>query len=159
MSAESVNVTLSSIEVRVKSSDEKIIVSSPRVQIVTAGRIGPSGPVGPKGDAGSPGIEVPFSFGDATPLGLAIAPAGKIIECVTIYLNVAFDGENPTLQIGDAEQLDALMSTAEVNPTEAATYQTTPGFAYEDDTEILLSIDPGLGASQGSGLVVIEMQQ
>jgi hypothetical protein len=159
MPVESVYVKLEPVEVTVRSTGEKVVVPSRRVRIVTVGKVGPSGPAGEQGDAGSPAIEIPFSFGDATPLVLATVSAGKIVERVTVYLYIAFDGVGPSLRIGDTEQLDRIMTTTEVNPAEVAVYQVSPGFAYDADTEILLSIDAGLGPSQGSGLVVIEIQQ
>ena len=158
MPVESIKVTQKKIEVTVKSTGQKITVASPKVQIVTAGKIGPSGPVGPQGAAGTPRIEVPFSFGDATPLVLFTAIAGKLIERITVFVELAFDGEVPSLTIGDEDSPTLLMNTSENDPTEEAAYQVTPNFFYESDTQVLLFISPGLGASQGSGLIVAEMQ-
>lgn len=158
MPVESVKVTQQKIEVTVKSTGQRITVASPKVQIVTAGKVGPSGPVGPQGAAGTPRIEVFFSFGDATPLVLFTAIAGKLIERITMFVESAFDGESPMLTIGDADNPTLLMDSSENDPTEEAAYQVTPNFFYESNTQVLLFINPGLGASQGSGLVVIETQ-
>lgn len=46
MSTESVKVTLRPIEVTVKSSGQRVTVSASRVQIATAGKVGPPGPSG-----------------------------------------------------------------------------------------------------------------
>lgn len=43
---ESVKVTLNPIEVAIKSSGEKVVVSAAKVQVVTAGKVGPPGPAG-----------------------------------------------------------------------------------------------------------------
>lgn len=51
MSAELVKVILSPIDVAIRSSGEKVAVSSSCVQIVTAGKVGPSGPAGASADA------------------------------------------------------------------------------------------------------------
>lgn len=158
MSAESVKVTLKALEVRVKSSGKKIVVSSPQVRLVTAGKVGPSGPQGIPGPAGTPRVELPFSFGDATPAELFMAVAGKLIERITIFIETAFDGESPSLTIGDEDNPALLMESFENDPKEEAAYQVTPNLYYETDKQVLLFISPGLGASQGSGLVVVEMQ-
>jgi hypothetical protein len=156
--AESVKVTLKPTTVTVKSTGQKIVVSSPKVQIVTVGKIGPSGPQGIQGSAGTPRVEIPFSFGDATPLVLFTAIAGKLIQRITVFIETTLDGESPTLTIGDEDNPTLLMDSSENNPSEEAAYQVTPNLFYELDTQVLLFISPGLGASQGSGLVVVEMQ-
>lgn len=46
MPVDSVKVTQKKIEVTVKSTGQKLVVSSPQVQIVTAGKVGPPGPPG-----------------------------------------------------------------------------------------------------------------
>lgn len=125
---------------------------------VIAGKQGLAGPTGEQGAAGTPRIEVPFSFGDATPTDLFVALAGKLIQRVTIFIEVGFDGDDPSLTIGDEDDWAILMASSENNPSEEAAYQVTPNLVYETDTQMFLYISPGLGASQGSGLVVIEMQ-
>jgi hypothetical protein len=50
MPVEAINITQNSVEVRVNSTGEKFIVSSPKVQIVTAGKVGPPGPPGTNAD-------------------------------------------------------------------------------------------------------------
>jgi len=146
------------MHVTVKSTGQRIAVTSSQVKIITVGKIGPSGPAGPQGAAGTPRIEVPFSFGDATPLVLLTVSAGKLIERVTVFIETAFDGLNPLLTIGDADDPAVLMTAVENDPAEEAAYQTTPNLSYQTNTQILLFITPGLGASEGSGLVVIETQ-
>lgn len=128
------------------------------VTVIDGALQGQRGPQGGQGPAGTPRIEVPFSFGDATPLVLFTAIAGKLIERITMFVETAFDGESPTLTIGDADNPMLLMDSSENDPTEEAAYQVTPNFFYESNTQVLLFISPGLGASQGSGLVVIETQ-
>ena len=51
MPVESVKVTQKKIEVTVKSTGQRLVVSSPRVQVVAAGKVGPSGPAGANADA------------------------------------------------------------------------------------------------------------
>ena len=128
------------------------------VEIVEVSEPGPAGAVGPQGPSGSPRLEIPFSFGDATPAELFIATAGKLIQRITIFIETAFDGTGPALTVGDADESERLMAAFENEPREEAAYQVTPNHTYETDTQVLLFITPGLGASQGTGLVVVEMQ-
>lgn len=51
MPVESVKVTQNKIEVAVRSTGQKLVVSSPKVQIATVGKVGPSGPAGTDADA------------------------------------------------------------------------------------------------------------
>jgi len=142
-------------------SGQRITIEKQDVQVVVRGIQGPSGPQGLQGipgSAGTPRIEIPFSFGDATPANLFSAVAGKLIERITLYIETTFDGESPSLTIGDESDPALLMSTLENNPLEEAAYQVTPNLSYETDTQVLLFISPGVGVSQGSGLVVVEMQ-
>ena len=128
------------------------------IEIIEIGEPGQSGPTGPQGPAGTPRVEIPFSFGDATPAELFVATAGKLIERITVFIETAFDGISPSLTIGDEDDPDLLMASFENDPTEEAAYQVTPNFSYDTDTQVLLFINPGSGPSQGSGLVVVEMQ-
>lgn len=142
-------------------SGQQITIEKKDVQVVVRGVQGPSGPQGLQGtpgSAGTPRIEVFFSFGDATPANLFIAAAGKLIERITVFIETVFDGSSPFLTIGDEDNSAMLMDSSENNPSEEAAYQVTPNLYYETDMQVLLFISPGLGASQGSGLVVIEMQ-
>ena len=51
MAEPTVKVSQKSITVAVKSTGQKITVSSPKVKLVTVGKIGPSGPAGENADA------------------------------------------------------------------------------------------------------------
>ena len=128
------------------------------VEILEVSEPGPAGAVGPQGPGGSPRIEIAFSFGDATPAVLFLAEANKLIQRVTIFIETAFDGTGPVLTIVDEDESERLMAAFENEPREAAAYQVTPNLTYDTDTQVLLFITPGLGASQGAGLVVVEMQ-
>ena len=121
-----------------------------------------SGLKGEQGDPGPPGtsggIEFPFSWGDASPETITTIPSGKLIYEVQVHIQTAFDGASPQLQIGDAGQADRLMQAGQLDPTQEGSYSVSPAKVYGSDTDILLTIDPGGGATAGSGLVVIFVQ-
>jgi hypothetical protein len=99
-----------------------------------------------------------FAFGDASPAVLNVATAGKQIFDVEVNLTQPFDGVGASLTIGDAAILDRLMSESQNDPATAGRYQTAPEFVYGGDTQLLLSIIPGEGATTGAGVVAIRVQ-
>lgn len=113
------------------------------------------GPPGPPGANGSGGIEFPFAWGDASPRQIVIAVAGKLIYGVQIHIATAFDGVGASLTVGDAGQTDRLMSVYKSDPNTAGTYTASPAHRYGVATPILLTINPGAGASAGAGLLTI----
>lgn len=107
----------------------------------------------------TPPVEMNFAYGDATPATIATAIAGKLVYGVGLHIKTPFDGVGATLRVGDAGQLDRLMTTAENAPGQVGSSTTTPAHAYGADTQILLSITPGAGATTGSGVVILHIQQ
>lgn len=151
------------------SGHDAIVVEVPRVQLVVAdrsvggvvavGQQGPQGLMGLPGPAGGAAIEVAFSYGDATPVSVTTALAGKLVYGVQIHIHVPFDGSAAALTVGDAGDTDRLMAAADNDPTTVGSYTTTPAYAYGSDTGLTLSITPGAGASQGAGILVLYIQQ
>lgn len=104
-------------------------------------------------------VEVNFAYGDATPAAITTALAGKLVYGVSIHIKTPFDGIGAALTVGDAGQVDRLMAAAENAPGQVGSNTTTPALAYAVDTPLILSITPGAGATQGAGLIIIEVQQ
>jgi hypothetical protein len=96
-----------------------------------------------------------FAYGDATPATVAVAKAGKLIQKVRVTITEAFNGSSPSLKVGKSGAIEDLVSTSMIDPTETATYEITPNKKYLSDTNVLLSIAPGSGASAGAGVVEI----
>lgn len=97
-----------------------------------------------------------FSFGDASPSVLFTIAANKIIEEVRIIILTEFDGVGASLKVGDALQDDLLLNEDQNDPTIAATYISTPNISYNSPTQILLTINSGSGATQGSGILLLK---
>ena len=145
------------------------IVEAPRVQhivvdrsvggVVAAGQQGPAGATGPAGPPGAAAVEIAFAYGDATPVALTTATAGKLVYGVDIHIRTPFDGSGAALTVGDAGDTARLMAANENDPTAVGSYTTTPAYAYGSDTGLTLSITPGAGASQGAGVLVLYIQQ
>lgn len=105
-------------------------------------------------------LEIPFSWGDATPKLLALVATGKLVSEVSIILTTTFNGVGATLAIGSTgSPPEDLMARAQNDPAALATYRTNPNKVYGVATNIYLTIAPGAGASQGAGLVKLVIQQ
>jgi len=102
-----------------------------------------------------PSTNLSFSFGDSSPVNVIVAASGQLIESVKILILTTFNGVGAALEVGDAGQSDRLLSQNQVNPSVAATYESNPNYTYGASTQIKLTITPGTGASQGSGLLII----
>lgn len=124
--------------------------------IITEGAQGPQGPQGPAGGAT---LEFPFSFGDATPATVTTALAGKLVYAVQLHIRTPFDGVGAALTVGDAAQTDRLMRASENDPFTTGSNTTAPAYAYGADTTVQLGIIPGAGATQGAGVLVLNVQR
>ena len=116
------------------------------------------GPMGPAGPSGAYEVEIPFSYGDASPTPVYIAVADKLIYRTKINIKTPFNGTPSTLEVGDSIVPGRLMSSAQNDPMEVAGYETTPNHYYTSNTSLLFTITLGVGVTQGSGLLIIEIQ-
>lgn len=138
----------------VENAGTEIVVFREHVEILEVAIQGPQGPAGPSG-----AVEIPFAFGDATPKTLMTVPAGKTVYGVGLHIQAAFNGSGAALQIGDAGDPARLMAATHNAPNEASSYLTSPNHLYGAATVLLLTITPGGGASQGAGIVTLQVQQ
>lgn len=117
--------------------------------------------VGRAGKDGSNGSvqQINFSYGDAGPAILALAAANKLVYKVQLHIKTPFDGVGASLKVGDAASLDRLMKSTENDPALIGSNETNPAVGYAVDTPLLLSINAGAGATQGSGLITLYIQQ
>lgn len=94
-----------------------------------------------------------FAWGDATPALLMTVAAGQMVLSTTISLDVAFDGVGSSLSVGDAGDSGSLLDADMIDPSMAGAFQNDPCRRFLEDTEVLLTIVPGTGATRGSGVV------
>lgn len=140
------------IELTVEATVSAPVVSSAEVQIVTVSEPGPPG-------ADAVGQRAfPFSCGDATPATLMTVNAGQMILAVTISLDVPFNGVGASLSVGDAGDDGRLLDSNMIEPTIVGAFQNAPCLRFVSDTQILLTIVPGTGASSGSGVVSLYLE-
>jgi hypothetical protein len=103
-------------------------------------------------------IEIPFSWGDASPVTIINVPAGKTVFTVQIALQTAFNGAGVVLTVGDSGDHSRLMTAGQNNPYEAAIYESNPVYLYSGLTTINLYITVDGSNTQGSGTILIEMK-
>lgn len=141
-----------------------ISIVSTESQLLEVGTVGPQGPQGPQGPPGSSSgfvngsAHVEFEWNSVTTLPISVVTGDKVVIKASIIIMQAFNGTAPSLRIGDTGNLSRLVGVSDNNPSAVGEYSVSPQVSYNVDTQINLIINPGSGASQGSGLVVIEVQ-
>ncbi len=137
----------------------RIIIEETDVVVVNEGEQGIAGPEGPAGPPGGPVLEFAFSYGDATPSTLFTALAGKLVKGVSLFIEAGFNGSGAALSVGSQADPEALLAASENDPTTISVFHSSPNKSFGADTPIFLFITPGVGASEGHGLVAVEMEQ
>lgn len=94
-----------------------------------------------------------FSYGDSTPKLLNI-PITGLVDRVLIGIDVPFNSPS-TLSIGTTANPSLLMSASQNAPTEVGQFESNPSVELINK-QLILTITPGIGISQGSGFVVVE---
>lgn len=92
-----------------------------------------------------------FSFGDATPHLVGVMNAGVYNPVARVDILTAFDGSNALLSIGTLVEPELILPQAGCYVYESAVYQSNPSLQVTQETAVYLFIQPGGGASQGSG--------
>jgi hypothetical protein len=98
-------------------------------------------------------------WGDPSPRVAATVPAGKMVLGVRLSVDVPFNGDGAQIMVGDLSQPDRLMAADQSDPTSACSYETSPTHRYGAATDILITINPGDGASAGTGLLTLFIEQ
>lgn len=96
-----------------------------------------------------------FSFDSDSPVSLGTIAAGKVLRSISIHLQEAFDDAAASLSVGIDGDPDSLMDEATIIPAQVETFRVSIGTAFEVDTELLLTITPGISTG-GSGYVELE---
>lgn len=99
---------------------------------------------------------VSFSYGDATPKIIYSISAGKTVLKAQITITQPFNGDSSVLRLGDGINPERLITALQNNSAIAGSYTTNPVYTYTASTDILLAILPGVGCTQGSGLILLE---
>lgn len=115
---------------------------------------------GPKGDPGlSPAGLLPpinFAFGDATPATVAVLSDASEVMAVQLQIEEAFNGVGATIALGTAEDPELLLAAWQSDPSDAGgVFEVCPRVELPANTNLVLTIAPGAGATQGRGQLVL----
>jgi len=117
------------------------------------GPSGLAGPAGPAGPTGVAGLKY-FAYGDASPAFIHLVTAPVIVLQVNLVISTPFNGAGASLKLGTAAQPQLLASPTQIDTSFVAEYETNPNITATSN--ILLTITPGAGCTQGAGWIVIE---
>lgn len=95
-----------------------------------------------------------FSYGDVTTQTIFQALAGQRITRVEMVFDTAFNVAS-SLSVGDSGNTQRLMNTGQNFPLIGGAWGSHPFHKYASNTNILLTINAGSGATQGAGSVIV----
>jgi len=147
-----------------EQGDDVVIVSNAEVVVsVVSSDVPPvvhiieSIETGPPGTPDAGREDIFFSWGDA-PTIVYTADIGKLVYSVKLIITEGFDGADPVVEIGDADDHDRLLSSSIMDITAAGTNEVFPNYAYAARTDVNIYITPGAGGSHGAGRIIIAHQ-
>lgn len=83
-------------------------------------------------------------------------PTNAIVQKVSVNVTQAFNGTNPTLEIGDAGDADRFMATDEICLDKVGLYYAQVQHLYGADTQTLANLVKGVGNTQGSASILVD---
>lgn len=100
-------------------------------------------------------IKVNFSFGDATPKVIFQNTILKTIVEASIVVLTPFNGVGASLSLGDLVDSSKFIASVQNDPSFACEWHANPNTTT--NTDIILTINPGSAATQGSGFIILEI--
>lgn len=120
-------------------------------RVVLLGTQGPAGAPGASG--GQPAVKQ-FLFGDASPALVLAMSAPLIVLRANVVITQPFNGAGATLAVGTAGLPQSIAAATQINAAFAAEYETNPNLLVSSN--VLLTITPGAGCTQGAGWIVLQ---
>lgn len=128
------------------------VIDDPReVDVVERGLQGPRGPAGSSAGSVPP---ISFAYGDAAGI-VYTAPSNGVFTVCRIDINTVFNGASPRIHVGIVGSIDALISYTQIDPTFVAKYEAAPDLFVTMGASVWLQIEPGAGATSGSGELLL----
>jgi hypothetical protein len=123
--------------------------------VVAVGTRGAQGARGLQGYSGAGLIPpIAFAWGDAA--GSVYAPTETgTLATVRVVVTVPFDGNGAQLMLGTAGTPDAALAAADNDLSVAGEYEVTSDLNLAMAEDLILTITPGFGASQGAGFLFL----
>lgn len=144
---------ITQIEVIELGLDIQTALAYPEVELVEQGII-----VVQAGEGGAAvPILRPFTYGIPSPMLLHTAQAPTLLASAELDIRTAFNGVGPQLSIGQPGQPARVMAANENDPAFVAQYEVFPAIEMGPGEGIYLFITPGAGATQGEGVVKLNL--
>jgi len=102
---------------------------------------------------------VGFAFGDASPRTIYAVPDDRLAFLVRLVIDTPFDGAGATLSVGTASDAGALMPADANDPATDTSYEFASNAELALGDSVQLTINPGSGATQGSGRLILDAYQ
>lgn len=99
-------------------------------------------------------VDFDFQSGNTFNIG-SVIPAGRIIKSVMVKVITAFDDVSSTMQVGEAGDIDSLVSVAHVDLQEAGVYSVETFNDLGANTQIICTLNAGI-STQGAGKILVE---
>lgn len=143
------------IEVVELGVDIQTAISTPEVELAERGIIvvQPGG-----GGGGAENIILRnFGYGSPSPVLLQTVAAPTLLAALELDIRTPHNGLGPQLSIGQPGQPGRFMAVTENDPTFVAQYEVYPAIELWTGESIYLYITPGAGATQGAGVVKLNL--
>lgn len=106
------------------------------------------------GAAYLPIAPIAFAFGDA-PGAIYTAPVMQVLTYCRVLVTTSFDGTSPALRIGTLAGAETVMPASSSDMRMTYDYERLLDLPLNQGDQVLISITPGSGASQGAGLIFL----
>jgi len=136
------------------SAEDNFVIGTAEAPSLVVVAQGTPGPTGPAGTAIAP---YEFAYNEASPATVYVVPALALVSSIRIGVRTPFNGTGAALSVGIPGQPTLLMLTSDNDPTIAADYGVFTDIELPGGTPIQLYTTPGFGATQGAGVVLIDL--
>lgn len=100
---------------------------------------------------------IDFSFGDASPRVMFTLPQDSLLSELQLIIRQPFNGVGAKLVVRTNGYI-ILMDEDQNLPDFPTTYETTPAAILPAGSQIVLEITPGVGATAGTGQLLLNLQ-
>ena len=100
-----------------------------------------------------------FAFGDSSPRLLFDVERNLEVSSACIEITTPFNGTGAALSIGDSDDDEGVFPSYAVNPAEVGIYESATKYRIDEDDQVIMTITPGAGASQGAGIATISLNR
>lgn len=109
------------------------------------------------GEGVNPFVSVAFAYNNVTERVIYTFPDNGQIIGVQIHVTQSFNGVNPSVAIGTQIEPELLAEFEDSDVSQVVGFGIGCFEQFSEGDEIVLTVNPGAGASQGAGFVILEV--